>query len=224
MCFSLVDDGRTIGRQAAPSLRRRSKRPGGYLTGKGERLVLVSAPFGENFQRIGPFPDDLEKIPVGIVEVDTFLADMVDRAQDGDARRLQGEVRIPEVVLGFHRKSHMPDAEAVPAGEICIRRSDSVQVRALEQVERVAETAEGKKEAAVLRVLLENLEAQDARVKVLGPFEITHRDEDVTQALQFDHFRSLVREDSRPVSIHASPHAVSPTGSAARARQASALP
>ena len=102
----------------------------------------------------------------------------------------------------------MPDAEAAPGSEICIRRSDSVRVRALEQVERVAETADGKKEAAVLGVLLEDLEAQDARVKILGLFEVTHRDEDVAQALQFDHFRSLVREGSRPVSIHASPQAV----------------
>src|SRR5580693_1240479 len=143
MCFSLVNDGRTIGRRAAPSFRRRPKRPSPPLTGKGERLVLVSAPLGENFQRIGPFPDDLEKIPVGIVEVDALLADMVDRTLDGDAGRLEGKVRIPEVVLGFHRKGDMPDAEAVPAGEVGIRRSDSVRVRALEQIECVAETADG---------------------------------------------------------------------------------
>src|SRR5260370_10768560 len=138
MCFSLVIDGRKIEAPPAPSFRRRPKPLSTHLTGKGERLVLVGAPSGEYFQRIGPLPDDLEKILVGIVEVDALLADMVDRTLDGDAGRLQGEVRIPEVVLAFHRKSHMPDAEAAPAGEIRIRRSDSVRVRALEQVERVA--------------------------------------------------------------------------------------
>ena len=119
---------------------------------------------------------------------------MIDRAHDGDARRLEGEVGIPEVVLGFHREGHMPDAEPVPAGEFGIRRSDSLRVRALEEVERVAETADGQKETTMLGVLLEDLEAQDARVKILGLFEITHRDEDVAEALQLDHFRSLVRE------------------------------
>ena len=91
---------------------------------------------------------------------------MVDRAHDGDARRLRAKIGVPEVVLGFHRKGRMPDAEPVPAGEILHPTQRRRRVGALEQVERVAETADGQKEAAVLGVLLEDLEAQDARVKV----------------------------------------------------------
>ena len=40
-------------------------------------------------------------------------------------------------------------------------------------------------------ILLENLEAQQAGVEVLRLFEITHRDEHVTQALQLDHSVSI---------------------------------
>src|SRR4029450_1202569 len=99
----------------------------------------------------------------------------------------------------------MADAEPVAPGEVLVGRRDRLGVGALEQVEGVTEAADRQEQAAVLGVLLEDLEAQQAGIEVLRFLEITHRDEDVTQALQLDHCSLSRGGKTAPASIHASP-------------------
>ena len=79
--------------------------------GESQRLVLIVATTGEDLQRIGPLPDDLQQVSVGIVEVDAFLADVIDGAQDLDALSPQSVIGVPQILLGVDRERRMADAE-----------------------------------------------------------------------------------------------------------------
>ena len=70
---------------------------------------------------------------------------------------------IAQIVLGLDRERGVPDTQRIRAGGLGVGRGQRLGIGALEEVERVAVPADRQEDAAMLGVLLEELEAQDAR-------------------------------------------------------------
>src|SRR5262249_24775449 len=94
---------------------------------------------------------------------------------------------ILEVGLGLDGKCGVPNTEPVHARRVTLGIAGRRWIGTLEQVERVAEAAQRHEHTAVVGILLEQLEAEDAGIEVLRPLDVAHRDRDMAQALQLDH-------------------------------------
>src|SRR5262245_17893054 len=112
------------------------------------------ASLSEDRQSIGELVVDLEGVPVGVVEVDALLADMVDRPRDLHAALPKGRMRLPERRLALDPKG---DVTKTPhPGRLPLR---DLRVCDLKEVDRVTLTLERHEDSAMLGVFLEHPEA-----------------------------------------------------------------
>ena len=94
----------------------------------------------------------------------------------------QRGVGVLEIVLAPHAEGDVP--EAPQAGRLLLRR---LEVLGLEEIDAMALALERHERAAVRRIFLQDVEAEDFGIELLGPFEIEHPHEDVAELLQSHH-------------------------------------
>src|SRR5262249_11132327 len=128
---------------------------------------------------------------------------------------LKGEIRLPQRRLAVDLEGDVLDTE--PAGHRGLGRR---RIRDREEVERMRVAGQGHEQAAVLRVLLHDLEAEDRGVELPRALEIAHAEEYVTDSLELDHvWDTAPRTDLsqarpspyKPLSLQA-PHHTLPRG------------
>src|SRR5262249_9639262 len=98
------------------------------------------------------------------------------------------EVRVRQRGLALHVKGDVMDADA--ARRHPLRRLGILNG---EEVDRVTLPLEGHEDAAVLRVLLDDLEPEAGRVEGLRPLHVTHAQQYMADPIESNH-RSLLRD------------------------------
>src|SRR5262245_29556556 len=170
-------------RRPVHGLRRRPGRGSDRGTlFEDQGLVSVVAPLAEELRRVRQLVVDLEVVPVGVVKIDALLAHVVDGADDRDPVLLQGEVRVRQRGLAPYVEGDVMDAHA--ARYHARRRLGILDG---EEVHGVALPLERHEDAAVLGVLLHNLEAENRRVEGPRPLHVAHAQRHMADPVESNH-------------------------------------